>query len=155
MIDAETLSRARAGSLLQLVFRLARLADEEAVRRIAAQGGLRAQLRTAHTRLFPHIALEGTRPTEIARALGVSKQAIGQLVDDLVDMGVVERIPDPADGRAVRVRWTALGRAGMLEGLAMLGTLEAELGAVLGADALAMLHTLVTQAVAEAERWAP
>jgi DNA-binding MarR family transcriptional regulator len=154
--DTDALARARAASLLQLVMRLGRLADEEAVRRVAGAGEGGIRLRTAHTRLFPHVALEGgTRPTELARRLGVSKQAIGPLVEELVAMGVFERIPDPDDRRALRICWSARGRAAMLDGLAVLGGLEQELAAVLGGEAISALRSLLTRAVAVAERWRP
>ncbi len=49
--------------------------------------------------------LEGTRPSELARRLGVSKEAIGEPVDEKVATGMVERVTDPTDGRAVLVRF--------------------------------------------------
>ena len=151
--DDETLARARAASLLQLAMRLGRLADEEAVRRVAAGGGPGARLRTAHTRLFPHVTMEGTRPSEVARRLGVSKQAIGPLVDELVELGIFERVADPEDRRAVRIRWSARGRQAMLHGLGVLAGLERELAEALGAADAAALHDLLARAVARAEAW--
>ena len=40
------------------------------------------------------------RLTELATLAGMTKQSVGEIVDDLVDLGYVERIPDPADSRA-------------------------------------------------------
>ena len=68
-------------------------------------------IRPAHTALFPHIDLSGTRQTALARRMGVSKQAVGQLVSELEQMGALERVPDPSDGRARLVRFAA-GEAG-------------------------------------------
>ena len=51
----------------------------------------------------------GTRLTALAESAGMSKQAMGQLVDDLERLGYVERVPDPADGRAKIVRLTRRG----------------------------------------------
>ncbi|MEZ4451216.1 MAG: winged helix DNA-binding protein [Nannocystaceae bacterium] len=151
--DPDTLARARAASVLQLAMRLGRLADEEAVRRVAAAGGPAAGLRTAHTRLFPHVALEGTRPSEIARRLGVSKQAVGPLIDELCAMGVFERVPDPDDRRAVRVRWSDRGRQAMLHGLGVLGGLERELAEALGDGGMAALRELLVRALERADAW--
>ena len=36
-----------------------------------------------HTALFPFIALEGTRTTDLAAHLGVTKQAVGEWIDEL------------------------------------------------------------------------
>jgi len=127
----ERLARAKSASTLQLLFRAARLLDEEALRRVAHRPG-RPKLRRSHSSLLPHIDLEGTRVSDLAARLGVTKQAVSQLVDELEEMEVVERVPDPDDARARRVRFTALGRAGLLDGLAILTALEKECAAGIG-----------------------
>jgi DNA-binding MarR family transcriptional regulator len=91
--------------------------------------------------LFPHIDLEGgTRVTELASKLGVTKQAVGQLVDDLQAYGWVERRPDPDDGRAKRVHFTEHGKASMLDGLQHLRSVEKQLTRALGKPVLTSLH---------------
>ena len=135
---------AKAASAVQLLFRCARLLDEHSLARLRAETGL--PIRPAHTRLFPHIALEGTRPTEIARRVGVSKQAVGVLIADLEQMGVVERVSDPNDRRARLVRFVS-SRAGthvLLDGLRMLGRVEAELASALGTQRWKELHAILT-----------
>src|SRR5262245_58500689 len=98
-------------STFELLFRAARLVNERAVAEVQHEGG--TPLRLAHTQLFPHIAFEGIRLTEIAKRLDVTKQAISPLVDELVDTGMVERVADPADQRAKLIRWTRAGRAAL------------------------------------------
>jgi DNA-binding MarR family transcriptional regulator len=124
----DELEAAKRASTLELLFKCARLANEAALARVP--GG--AVVRPAHTTLFPHIDLHGTRLTELARRVGISKQAVGQLVDDLEALGMVRREPDPDDGRAKRVVWTERGRQGLLEGLATLQAFEKELAAACG-----------------------
>jgi len=51
------------------------------------------------------------RLTELATQQGVSQPAMTQLVTRLQDAGLAERVPDPADGRVVRVHITESGRA--------------------------------------------
>jgi DNA-binding MarR family transcriptional regulator len=124
-------------STFELLFRAARLVNETAIARINDAGG---HIRTAHTQLFPHISREGIRLTELADRIGVTKQAIGPLVDDLEREGVVERIDDPDDRRAKRIRWTRKGERALLHGLSVLGQLERELARDVGKarlDALA------------------
>lgn len=53
---------------------------------------------------------EGARLTELARIARITKQSMAALVDALEEGGYVERIDDPDDGRASRVRLTARGR---------------------------------------------
>jgi len=53
----------------------------------------------------------GVRLTTLARASRITKQSMSALVSDLEAAGYVERIADPDDARASRVRLTARGRA--------------------------------------------
>jgi DNA-binding MarR family transcriptional regulator len=135
-------------STFELLFRAARLVNEEAIARVQRAGG---RLRMAHTQLFPHITAEGVRLTEIADRLGVTKQAIGPLVDDLEREGVVERVDDPADGRAKRIRWTRKGQRALLHGLSVLAELERELAREVGAARLSALADTCEQLIATVE----
>ena len=140
----DRIEAAKAASTAQLLFRCARLLDAYAIGRLRAVSG--QPIRPAHTKLFPHIDLAGTRPTELARRLGISKQAVGPLVADLEAMGVVERVPDPSDRRARLVRFAA-GPDGdhvLLHGLRHLAAVEAELAAALGTGRWSTLHGLLT-----------
>jgi DNA-binding MarR family transcriptional regulator len=55
-------------------------------------------------------APKGLRLTALARARRITKQSMSALVDHLEKEGYVERVADPDDARAVRVRHTARGR---------------------------------------------
>ena len=136
---AGQLEQAKRASTAHLLFRCARLLNEHAIATVPSVGGNRP--RAAHLALFPHIDLDGgTRVTHIAQKLGITKQAVGQLVDDLVGIGIVERRPDPNDGRAKRVCFTEEGKRSMLEGLAHLRTVDAEVAALLGQERMTALH---------------
>ncbi|MDX2093920.1 MAG: MarR family transcriptional regulator [Kofleriaceae bacterium] len=121
-------------STFELLFRAARLVNERAVARMQRMGV--SSLRISHTALFPHITDAGVRQTALADKLGVTKQAIGPLVDDLVGEGIVERIADPADARAKLVRWTPQGRRALRHGIGVLAELEQQLAATVGAKRL-------------------
>lgn len=145
-----TIAEAKAASTLELLFRTARVVEEEARERALAKPG-RPPIRRVHTSLFPFIALEGTRITELAAHLGVTKQAVGEWVDELEEMGVVERKPDPEDGRAKRVHFTARGRAGLLDGLASLRAYEEELAGSVGEARMKDLRRALAALLAEVE----
>ena len=137
--DWQALDRAKRASVGQLLLKGARLLDERALERINRQGP-KIQLRPAHTSLFPHIDQQGTRLTELARRLGVTKQAVGQLVDDLEQLDVLERVDDPVDGRAKLVRFTQGGVEALHHGLSVLRQIEQELEQVLGKQRMRQLH---------------
>jgi DNA-binding MarR family transcriptional regulator len=141
----------KRGSSIQVLFKVARLLDEEALRRVASQTG-HIHIRRAHTALFPHIDLAGTRITELAERMGISKQAVSQLVDDLEALDVLARVPDPEDARAKRVVFTERGRRGLLEGLLVLRTLEEELTERIGNDSMTALRTALLAIHDELER---
>jgi DNA-binding MarR family transcriptional regulator len=53
---------------------------------------------------------EPVRMGELHRQVLLSQPALSRMVDRLVERGFVERCPDPADGRGVRLSLTAAGR---------------------------------------------
>ena len=55
-------------------------------------------------------APDGLRLTELAAIAGVSKQAMAEAVNAMAEAGYIERIADPQDGRARRLRLTPYGR---------------------------------------------
>jgi DNA-binding MarR family transcriptional regulator len=71
----------------------------------------RAQVSAAHIHITRHLAREGSRLTELAGRAGMTKQAMGALVDQCEAWGLVTRGPDPLDARARRVLFTADGLA--------------------------------------------
>jgi DNA-binding MarR family transcriptional regulator len=136
--DFEALKRQ---SVAQLLFKCARLVNEQAIARVNASVGPAPPLRAAHTALLPHLTFEGVRGAELAKKLGVTKQAVSQLLAELEEWGVVEQVADPADGRAKLVRFTPRGREGVLYGLSVLRELEQELAAKIGKRRMQELHT--------------
>ena len=83
-------------------------------------------------RLLVRLGPDGARAAALARELGMSRQASGQLVAELERAGYVERRQDPQDGRARKVRLTSSGEALVREGRAALETLEARWAERLG-----------------------
>jgi DNA-binding MarR family transcriptional regulator len=131
----EAAKRVSAGHLL---LKAARLLNERATARVRSVA--RVEFRTSHTALLPHIDFEGTRLTELAARVGISKQAVGELVAELEESGVLRRDPDPADARARLVRFTAHGRRALLHGLSILSEIEVELAAEIGAARMERLR---------------
>ena len=66
--------------------------------------------RLAHHTVMAHVTYEGVRLTELAVRAGVTKQAMSELVTDLVKLGYLQTKPDPADGRAKLITFADRGR---------------------------------------------
>ena len=65
--------------------------------------------RPTYEPVFQWCKPEGSRLTELAERVGVTKQSMGEIIDALEQRGYVERVPDPTDGRAILIRRTELG----------------------------------------------
>ena len=83
------------------------------IRRVRRVIGERA--RAVHPELQPssylllaHLAEAGAqRASAVTDALGIDKGAVSRQIQHLVDLGLVDRTPDPADGRATLVSASA------------------------------------------------
>lgn len=96
----------------------------------------RDQVGAAHIHITRHLSLAGDRLTELAARAGMSKQAMGSLVDQCAAWGLVQREPDPLDARARRVCFTPTGLAWLQAFEGAVAQAEAEFRAEVG-DAVA------------------
>ena len=133
------LEAAKLANTAQLLFKCARLVNERAVARMPQAAGA-PKVRVAHTALFPHLDFDGLRLTQLAAKVGTTKQAVAQLVNELEQMGIVERVPDPTDGRAKLIRWTRAGGLAIHDGLRLLAEEVAELRKAVGDEHMDRLH---------------
>lgn len=74
-----------------------RVATEGAHSRLAQFG--HSGTRPAHAFAFQAIGADGTTAGELARALGITKQAAAKMTDELETAGYIARTRDPSDGR--------------------------------------------------------
>ena len=86
-------------------------------------------------------APKGLRLTALARARRITKQSMSALVDHLEKEGYVERVADPDDARAVRVRLTARGRSFAHDIREFVDGAEADWSERIGARHFAALRT--------------
>jgi DNA-binding MarR family transcriptional regulator len=89
---------------------------ETRVFELLAEAG-HTEARLSHLNLTRNLDAGGTRMIELARRAGVTKQAIGELIVQCEELGLVKRASDPTDGRAKLVKFTERG----LEWLAAFG----------------------------------
>ncbi len=92
----------------------------------------RDQIGAAHIHITRHLALGGSRLTELAARAGMTKQAMGDLVTQCEAWGLVVREPDPHDARARQVRFTPTGLAWLQAFRDAVAQAEAEFRAEVG-----------------------
>lgn len=105
---------------------------------LVAEGRARGfpQLRLAHDALFATLSgSEGERSSDLAARAGITKQAMGEVVRELVDLGIVEMTPDPDDGRAKLVTYTKKGREFARRGFGHILDVEQSLIDLVGQEA--------------------
>ncbi|HEX5698115.1 MAG TPA: MarR family winged helix-turn-helix transcriptional regulator [Rhodoferax sp.] len=101
-----------------------------ALAHLAARGHLTA----AHVQITRHLALEGSRLTELAARAGVSKQAMGKLVDQCEAWDLVRRQNDPRDARACLVVFTPAGLSWLQAFKEAVSQAQAELQEAVGSE---------------------
>jgi DNA-binding MarR family transcriptional regulator len=141
--DATAVRARREQMLLRLLFRAQHQMNAELARRLAARGY--RDFQASFTTLLAHVDTEGTTISALARRTGTTRQAVSQLVQSIEDAGLVERRPNPADGRSVVVRHTDLGRQILLDAIDAMTAIEHEYAAVLGDEGLDSLKSLLTR----------
>lgn len=95
-----------AEALVEEVFLFART-----LRRAVTTGDDSSPLPQALTGVLTILATEGEcRQTDLANRLCVSQSALSRQIADLVELGLIDRKPDPDDKRASRVCVSAEGR---------------------------------------------
>lgn len=91
-------------------------------------------VRQVHLNALRHIDYRGgTRIVVLAERAGVTKGAMGQLIEDCRRLGLVELEADPSDKRAKIVQFTARGRRLMTVTRRVAERIEADFEAIVGA----------------------
>jgi DNA-binding MarR family transcriptional regulator len=102
-------------------------------------------LDAAHLHVFQYPGPQGTRPSELASRLRISKQALNYLLGELERLGYLQRRPDPGDRRSKRVALTDRGSAAIGVIREAVGELETAWAERLGADRFAQLRALLLE----------
>jgi DNA-binding MarR family transcriptional regulator len=100
-------------------------------------------IRPTHGCVFRFLHGDGMRLTELASLAGLTKQSVGEIVDDLTALGYIERYPDPTDKRAKLLRLTKKGKAAQAVGFGLFSKLEEEWATTFGDDDIALLRALL------------
>ena len=116
----------------QLLTQLTRLFQTELFDRLIAAGLKDA--RVPHTHVTAYIKTEGSRLTELAAQARMTLPAMSELVDDLQRIGIVERRPDPSDGRAKLICLTDAGWEAMRTARRVIAEIEADYAQLVGPE---------------------
>jgi DNA-binding MarR family transcriptional regulator len=128
---------------------LQRAFEVECFDRLAAAGF--TGLRMRHSVLLNALGPDGSRITRLAADLGMTKQAMGELIDDLESNGYLERTDDPGDRRARIIRYTDRGREALETAYKIIPTIEREYARLVGVERYALARDTLADLVAALE----
>jgi DNA-binding MarR family transcriptional regulator len=132
----------------ELLFQLGmafQLMLEEFVSRMDAAGY--PDLRPVHGLVFQSLLRGATTSSEIGAALGVTKQAAGQIVNDLEDAGYLRRSEHPGGGRRRLVSLTDKGYAHLHTAGRLLHQLEQEIESGFASGSTSQLRADLTSLI--------
>jgi DNA-binding MarR family transcriptional regulator len=102
-------------------------------------------IRPTHGCVFRFIREEPLRLTELATLAGMTKQSIGEVIDNLVELGYVKRVPDPQDRRAKLICLTDRGEEAQKIGLTLFTKVEQRWAERYGPERFAQLRDLLEE----------
>jgi DNA-binding MarR family transcriptional regulator len=124
--------------------------------RVSLEEAGMTDIRPTHGCVFRFLHGDGMRLTELASLAGLTKQSVGEIVDDLTALGYLERYPDPTDKRAKLIGLTDKGKAAQAVGFRLFAKLEEDWSETFGVDHIGALRSLLEEiALAKAPDAAP
>ena len=125
-------------SLMQLLLNYYEWFDDNLQRQLASTG--EEAFSKAQSTIFINLAEGRNTAVDIARHLGVSKQAVNKTVNELVDRGYLKLITDEEDKRLKRIFPTRSGLDKGRQASEALLHLEQQMGAKIGSNAFRELR---------------
>jgi DNA-binding MarR family transcriptional regulator len=124
-----------------LVLELIKVLDwfEESLRATQQARGIQSVSRP-QAQLLAHVAMGERRAARIARKLGLTRQTIASVINELVEMGVLTVERDPQDARAQLVDFSVEHAKQGPQLLALFQEHEDHVATVIGADRLAVIR---------------
>ncbi|MDD3798614.1 MAG: MarR family winged helix-turn-helix transcriptional regulator [Novosphingobium sp.] len=116
--------------------------QQERVIAIMVKAGY-TKMRLAHINLTRNLDLEGNTITELANRAAMTKQAMGELVDQCEKIRIVERTADPKDRRVWIVKFTDTGLAWLGELGKAVAQVEGEMVEIVGEPAFEAMKDLL------------
>ncbi|HEV2727790.1 MAG TPA: MarR family transcriptional regulator [Solirubrobacterales bacterium] len=106
-------------------------------------------IRPTHGCVFRYVQGEGLRLTDIAERAKLTKQSVGEIVDDLVERGYAQRIPDPEDRRAKLICLTERGERAQAHGRRLFAKVEKRWAERYGVERIAAMRELLEEVAAD------
>ncbi|MCO1336954.1 MarR family transcriptional regulator [Microbulbifer sp. OS29] len=97
----------------------------------------------SHTQLISNLSTTGDSITSLAEKAGMTKQAMGQLANELQSKGYVKKVPNEQDKRSSMVQFTQRGEEALTAAYKIKLQIDVEYAKLLGVDNLKNLRKLL------------
>ena len=111
------------------------------------------ELKPAHNSVFGTLLPDGSRAAEMATRAGITRQSMGEVIREMVELGILEMRPDPADRRAKLVTYTEYGRVVASHGYEHLRELEQRFAEEFGEQEYAIARNVLARVADLLDRW--
>ncbi|WP_410790839.1 MarR family transcriptional regulator [Kribbella sp. C-35] len=138
--------------LIGLVERANRALQADMVRRAHAAG--HTEVKMAHNSVFGFLHPDGARAADMAARAGITRQSMGEVIRDMVALGLLEMRSDPNDGRAKVVDYSEHGRSVAGDGFRYLIELERRFEEEFGEQEYAVVRDVLERLVGVLDRFA-
>jgi len=122
----------RAANLRQNLLSTSRAVNTAIIKGLHEKGF--SKLRSTHTALLSNLDMRGENLTVVASRAGITKQAMGRLVDELVQLKYIKRNQDKIDRRAIKLQFTPKGINLMQQSFAVMADIEKRCAKSVGKD---------------------
>jgi DNA-binding MarR family transcriptional regulator len=151
-VSSAELPRPDRKPFIALVDRANRALQVDMVREMSRRGFPKAK--QAHNAVFATLRWEGSRSADMATRAGMTRQSMGELVREMVALGILEMRPDPEDGRAKLVTYSELGQRVVTDGFQRLRELEDRFAEEFGPEEYAVARDVLGRVADVLDRWA-
>ncbi|MBK6286401.1 MAG: MarR family transcriptional regulator [Gammaproteobacteria bacterium] len=142
-LTQEDLDFYKSNNIGQALIEVARDYQKSALDAYAKVG--HGKLQASHQSLLLHLGLEGARMTDLAERAGVSKQTMGQIIDEVEALGYVERTPAPYDRRAKIIKFTDKGIDLIKIGTIIGENIQQRYAQYIGPKMVTLLHKILVE----------
>ncbi|TDO49280.1 DNA-binding MarR family transcriptional regulator [Kribbella sp. VKM Ac-2527] len=112
------------------------------------------EIKPAHNSVFATLAPDGSRAADMAARAGITRQSMGEVIREMVDLGILEMRPDPEDRRAKLVTYTEHGVGVASHGYDRLRELEQRFAEEFGEREYGMARDVLDRVAGLLDRWA-
>jgi DNA-binding MarR family transcriptional regulator len=112
------------------------------------------EVKPAHNSVFATLAEEGSRAADMAARAGITRQSMGEVIREMVALGLLEMRPDPEDRRAKLDTYTEHGRRVAGDGYEYLIELEQRFVEEIGLAEYETARDVLARVAVLLDRWA-